>query len=90
MVARHKPGASHSETSQNPHSPEFDKDLENVEGDQTEKENSDGVGGGLNGLKVKLKELEARKRLLAASQLKVEEDILAVQRTLQLCGSGRS
>jgi hypothetical protein len=90
MVARHKPGASNSETSRNPDSPVFDRDLESLEGDQTGKENSGIVGRGLDGLKAKLKELEARRKLLAASQLKTEEDILAVQRTLQLCDCGSS
>jgi hypothetical protein len=68
----------------------FDRDLESLEGDQTGKENSGIVGRGLDGLKAKLKELEARRKLLAASQLKTEEDISAVQRTLQLCDCGSS
>ena len=33
------------------------------------------------GVKAKFKELELRKQLLAASQLKIEEDILAVEKT---------
>ena len=63
--------------------------LDTMEEDQTEKEKSDEIGGEIRGLKTKLTELEARRKLLAASQLKVEEDIQAVERTLQLniCGS---
>ncbi|KAE9365902.1 hypothetical protein N431DRAFT_487789 [Stipitochalara longipes BDJ] len=86
MLARHKLGASNSPAPQNPESPEFDREVETMEGGQIEKENCDMVWSGLDGLSAKLKELEAKRKLLATSQLKVEEDILAVQRTLQLWG----
>jgi hypothetical protein len=63
--------------------------MDTIEEDQTEKEKSDEIGGEIRGLKTKLTELEARRKLLVASQVKVEEDIQAVERTLQLyiCGS---
>jgi hypothetical protein len=63
--------------------------LDTMEEDQIEKQKSDEIGGEIRGLKTKLTELEARRKLLVASQVKVEEDIQAVERTLQLyiCGS---
>jgi hypothetical protein len=81
--ARHKSGASKSEAIFNSVS---NKKLEIMEEDLSETEKSGEMGRGIDGLKAKLKELETRKKLLAASQLKVEEDIGAVVRTLQLCG----
>lgn len=53
--------------------------------DEAEKETSEVVSGEIGGLKAKLMELEMRKKELVTSQMKVEEDILAVKRTLQLC-----
>jgi hypothetical protein len=89
MVARHKSGASNSESLTNSELAE-NSDLERMEEAQTEQEKNDEMERGIRGLKAKLKELEIRKQLLAASQLKVEEDILAVERTLQLCACGNS
>jgi hypothetical protein len=43
-----------------------------------------GVLGDMSGLRTKLHDLETRKRELAACQAKVEEDIQAIKRTIQL------
>lgn len=40
--------------------------------------------GEIGGLRAKLRELEMRKKELAACQLKVDEDIQAVKRTMEL------
>jgi hypothetical protein len=50
---------------------------------QVENERSGGVGE-MDGLRAKLRELEMRKRELAVSQARVDEDIQAVKRTMQL------
>jgi hypothetical protein len=42
------------------------------------------VLGEMSGLRTKLHDLETRKRELAACQAKVEEDIQAIKRTIQL------
>lgn len=41
-------------------------------------------GGEVTGLELKLRELERNKEELAAYQLKVDEDIQAVKRTMEL------
>ena len=79
MGARHKLDVANSEALPNS---ELGRGLECVEDGE--------MGEGLSGLKMKLRELEARKKMLAASHMKVEEDILAVERTLRLCGCGSS
>jgi hypothetical protein len=86
VAALHRSGASISES---PLSSAMSGKMDTIEEDQTEKEKSDEIGGEIRGLKTKLTELEARRKLLVASQVKVEEDIQAVERTLQLyiCGS---
>jgi outer membrane murein-binding lipoprotein Lpp len=43
-----------------------------------------GVLGDMSGLRTKLNDLETRKKELAACQAKVEEDIQAIKRTIQL------
>jgi hypothetical protein len=85
VAALHRSSASISESSL---SSAMTGKLDKMEEDQTE-EKSDEIGGEMRGLKTTLVELKARRKLLAASQLKVEEDIQAVERTLQLyiCGS---
>jgi hypothetical protein len=60
-------------------SPESEGVLEDVE------EKADvGSVGERGGLKAKLRELEMRKEELAASQMKVDEDIQALKRTMEL------
>lgn len=39
---------------------------------------------GMSGLQLKLAELETRKEGLVACQLRIEEDIIAVKRTMEL------
>jgi vacuolar-type H+-ATPase subunit I/STV1 len=63
--------------------------LEEVDGDhsdigEVEGERNVRVFSELYGLKLKLRELERKKEELAACQLKIEEDIQAVKRTMEL------
>jgi hypothetical protein len=83
MVARHPSGPPNAEVLP---TPESIGHLEIVDENRIKKQNGDMIGE-MRGLKAKLEELETRRQQLASCQLKIEEDILAVQRTMQLCNS---
>ena len=63
-----------------PKSLESDEGMEDAEENQAEFEELRDVGG----LRTKLRELERKKEELATCQLKVDEDIRALKRTIEL------
>jgi len=81
MKTRHKSTGSNTEGIAN--SPESIDSQELMDEDQTVAE-ATGVLGEMSGLRTKLRDLETRKRELATCQAKVEEDIQAIKRTIQL------
>jgi hypothetical protein len=81
IKTRHRSTSSNVEGIAN--SPESIDSQELMDEDQTVAEET-GVLGDMSGLRTKLHDLETRKRELAACQAKVEEDIQAIKRTIQL------
>jgi hypothetical protein len=81
MKTRHKSTSSNIEGIAN--SPESIDSQELMDEDQTVGEET-GILGDMSGLRTKLHDLETRKRELATCQAKVEEDIQAIKRTIQL------
>jgi len=81
IKTRHRSTASNIEGVVN--SPESVESQDLMDEDRTVAEETR-VLGDMSGLRTKLHDLETRKRELAACQAKVEEDIQAIKRTIQL------
>lgn len=81
MASRHSPSTSAAQPDSK--STQSDEMLDDVEEDRAEIDAGIAVGD-IGGLRVKLWELERKKEELTACQLKVDEDIQAVKRTMEL------